>query len=369
MRRPTWRLAASGVTALVLLTGSTAQASTVGAVVLGEADSPESTDVVVVFQRDTPLATLGAAVSTAGATVVEWRHRNAGSGGGFYSLGVPTTTQVANYRAAYADRFDGDQPEPFAVRVRGNAAQLVDALASEGVDVQHTATVPSGETVYIGEPEEGGEVSIDPEVAPANVTGPHPWQPDRGMVDLVNDTGVRYASGNLGLTFEEARGILQTIVWDHDNVGGQFKADWAYEHDFKLYNPNNMDLEACPGYQRSDFWAYQMDGIAWDSNLPDAYLDTGASDKCTYHDITVGSYNPTKLQRAIEYWISMTVAQGDTDQSAYQLRGEVLDKDCEFSAWCVGIGGYQDRGDLLVGVQRGVAPGCRTWIPNESTTC
>jgi hypothetical protein len=358
---------------LALLTPGVSVAVPAGASAAGEPKG--NSDVVIVLAKDTSLDLLAPALAAGGGTAVEWHHRTGEWRGGFYSLGIPAEIQLKNYRAAYADRFGGGEPSPFAVRVRGVEQALLGALATAGIALQGAHEVPSVATVFVDEPEDGGLVAIQPQVAPTSVMSTTPWQPDYGKVELFDDTGVDYRSGNLGLTNEEARGVTQSIVWDHDNVGGLFDSEWAYEHDFKLYNPNNLDLPQgadqvfCPNYQRADFWAYKNDGIEWDSTLPDGYLDTGLSDACDYHDLTIGTYHPTKLQGGIEYRIGMTVAQGDVDQSAYQLRGETLDRDCDVNPWCVGIGGGRESGDLLVGIERGVAPGCRTWVPNLSEPC
>jgi len=102
------------------------------------------------------------------------------------------------------------------------------------------------------------------------------------------------------------------------------------------------------------------------TTMPDGYIDHATQfDPCTVLDLTIGSYHPEKF-KAKKYKIAI-VANRNTNNhtgSRYQLRAEQLDRECDFSPFCVGIGGFSSR-MLLVSDSKGFAPGCRDWWRNK----
>lgn len=322
--------------------------------------APAGLDTVFVLQEPVPLTAAVAALEAGSARVVAFEHATTTTRGGFYSRELSLDDAVRFYRESYARWHEGE-PSVFAVRFEG--AVPTTSLQSLAGLVLRRAEVARESTVVVDEPSSGGAITTDPETAPATIPNKKPWAPESGFSRLYDNTGLCFPGI---ISCAEARGADLYLTFERDNPGADFAADWAYEHDFKLYNENNWNTDyICPRNQQNDFWAYRDAGISWDTTMPNPYLDTRASDHCRWHDLTVGSYRPDRFVKRT-YDINLFVAPGDHSSSPYLLQGEVLDKDCEVSPWCVGIGGYRDH-QRYVGETRGVAPGCRRWVSGEDS--
>ena len=324
--------------------------------------APAVGHTVFVFDRATDLGTVAASLGRVGARVAAFEHDGARRGG-FASSRLSLADAVSFYRGAYATLDpSGADPQVFSVRFAGLVATA--DLGAMAPHVVRRVVVAPDDIVAVTPAADGADVATNPKVAPADVVpGKKAWSPERGVNDLYNNSG--YCFPGI-ISCAQARRADLWLTFDRATPGNEFAADWAYEHDFKLYNEENWNTDGiCPAPQRNDFWADQSAGIVYATNMPDPYLDTGASDNCRYHDLTIGSYNPDEFNTGT-YAISIVVAPGDHGDSEYQMRAEALDKDCEYSPWCVGIGGFGE-GDLLVGTERGIAPGCRTWVTGSSS--
>lgn len=348
--------------ALLLLQAVPVSASRVGE---ATADSGAvGSHTVFVLREPIPLQAAAQAINRTSLRPFSFDHMGL-KRGGFQSRDLDLASTLSAYRAAYG-RHNLGEPQVFSFRLEGvattEALGELAALVLRRVEVEPTATVA------VMTPQEGGAVATNPAVAPASVDPNRPpWLPERGFTNAYNDTNVCFPGV---FSCAEARGADLYFSFDRASPGADFAPDWAYEHDFKLINENNWNTDngICPAPQSNDFWADRNSGIQWDTTMPNPYLDTNASDHCREHDLTVGSYRPDRFVTRT-YDINLVVAPGDHGDSEYQLRPEVLDKDCEFSPWCVGIKGYKSR-VVVVDRTQGAVPGCLRWgAPRVVSSC
>jgi hypothetical protein len=319
---------------------------------------------VFVLREAIPLEAVAQAIDRTGLRPFSLEHTGP-KRGGFHSQDLGLTSTLSAYRAAYGRHKLGD-PQVFSFRLEGvatpEALGELAALVLRRVEIEPTATVA------VMTPQDGGAVAVNPEVAPASVDPNRPpWLPERGFTNAYNDTNVCFPGV---FSCAEARGADLYFSFDRTSPGEDFAPDWAYEHDFKLINENNWNTDngVCPAPQRNDYWADRDSGIQWDTTMPTPYLDTNAFDRCREHDLTVGSYHPDRFVTRT-YDINLIVAPGDHGDSEYQLRAEVLDKDCESSPWCVGIFGYEKK-VVMVNRNQGTVPGCLRWsAPEMVSSC
>ncbi len=174
-------------------------------------------------------------------------------------------------------------------------------------------------------------------------------------------------SGNADLP----RLIHHELEWNPEAIA-EF-GERAYEHDFRLYNPADVD----PTYKRpaclnaaamDDFWADRGNGV-FDTTFPAAaipYFDTETDDPCNEMDLTVGVYRPAALMPAKRYEIDVLAEAGDTLDSPFQVQAQALSKDCEeLTPWCYGLEGAGDiENDYLPLIPKAggtAVPGCREW--------
>lgn len=354
----------TGVVA-VALAGSTAAGAAPPAAPLTTAQP--AVETVLVLDRPVPLSAVAAVLDRSGARPIAFEHVAGERRGGFYSRRLATGDALRFYRESYA-RWHAGEPSLLAMRLD----RMPSAADLGGVAVARALTVrPDDVVVVLGD----GTIALNPRAvsdedptAPASVVPDvKAWAPERGHTTAYDDTDLCFPGI---ITCAQARGVDHYLSFDRTTPGDEFADDWVYEHDFKLFNPENWDTDygICPSNQRNDFWADRNAGITWETTMPDPYLDTAVSDHCRYHDLTVGTYNPDKFVTRT-YDINLVIAPGDHSDSEFQLRGEALEKDCEFSPWCVGAFGEREGGggQLLVGSSKGVAPGCHRWAKGQDS--
>jgi alpha-tubulin suppressor-like RCC1 family protein len=240
-------------------------------------------------------------------------------------------------------------------------------LKAEMTTDSHAATRVSGNYTH---------VPLDARTEPVPPDGD--WWPRTGTVHAENinvpDIG-------------ERREINQLFVWDSAESLERL-ADWAYEHDTKLFAKDQGFVvpvpkrrwPACIGPGADDFWA-DRDALRdefLDTNLPEDanyYLDTMAGDECDRQDFTVGILHPGNLSHDVNYWTRIVSAPGDVESSPVNLAAEILPRDCNLrllSQWCANTKSFDDLGrpelaKLLVGRAVFSAPGCRAWTAGEDS--
>lgn len=234
---------------------------------------------------------------------------------------------------------------------------------------------------------------LDRREIPAQTVEPPPQSPPlfvpvRGRTETTNIANNR-------------RMIVHSLSWEDQNSINDFESNAAYEHDFKLFNSGNLSSlrPFCLPGQSNNFWADRANPTrtnsptagrtTWDStNFPSnvgLYFDTDVSDSCETLDLTIGLYHPRLLSPAVQYGITIVTDAGDENSSSYSLNAQKLERICDSSPNCVGLSGSLDyissgarerlgvginKGQLLIGRQRGVAPECRTWIKGmDSQPC
>lgn len=177
-------------------------------------------------------------------------------------------------------------------------------------------------------------------------TGYGAWVPKRGQFNAWSQSGRAH--------------FFMTFV---ASGGSNFRGDTAYEHDLKLYDPNNLCIFSAA---EAHFWAKRR-SISYSTNMPSAYLDTDASDdKCHWRDFTIGSYRPQRFVNDRTYWIHVTAPRDTESSSRYQLVAQQLERRCTSSPWCVGLPFGYSASWLFIGNRYSV-PGCRYWYRNDNS--
>jgi hypothetical protein len=216
------------------------------------------------------------------------------------------------------------------------------------------------------------------------------WVPEVGLIETKE-------SGNPNFP----RLIHNEMTWSFSDGSATF-GDWAYEHNFKQWNPLVTDAPEinndpftygrpfCPvPAQANDFWA-DRGGAVWSTSYPAEarpYLDSEWGDSCKKMDYTIGMYWPKFLQPGARYSTDILSIAGDASSSQYYLQAEVSHKSCnaaamvasgwpcsepppcDFSPYCVGDDpSFPGRFVFLVGTDEdgpspyfGSAPQCMSW--------
>jgi hypothetical protein len=149
-----------------------------------------------------------------------------------------------------------------------------------------------------------------------------------------------------------------------------FASDNAYEHDFQLHTDENCTVKPGtfpPQQVEPPFWV-KRHIKSMRTNLKWAYIDTPAfDDVCHWRDLTIGTYYPRLMVNGKYYYISFWAPRDTAPSSPYQLSAQQYSRHCASGAWCVS--GLQ-ASLLLVGYQKGMVPGCRSWRRGEpSAAC
>lgn len=290
-----------------------------------------------------PLWEVAEAISGTGLKIVSLEHAGGGTQGGFLAGVLANEQAIDVYRKNYGG-IKNAEPGVFAVRLAGRFDPR-DGFSGLSDDIVSQRTVPPEVTVNVSPPEEGGAIAADPQAAPT-ADKKKPWAPESGRTE-----GHAQDSENRKLTHK--------ITFSRASPGSEFKQDWAYEHDFKLINRDNPDSVICPIWKRDNFWISRS-GMTYDTDMPDPYLDTEASDNCQQSDLTIGSYHPAKF-RSKTYTITMSAPDGRLDRSPFTNVAAARGRQCGFDAWCVGLPWHFGDDDVLIGETKGSLPGCRAY--------
>ncbi|MCB0047707.1 MAG: hypothetical protein KDD92_19955 [Caldilineaceae bacterium] len=128
------------------------------------------------------------------------------------------------------------------------------------------------------------------------------------------------------------RSVTNTIRWK--DVSG-FNATSTYEHDFFLNDAGNYG----PGTYLDD--SQQANGVpivdAWDSSLPNFYLDTRVGDPSFIKSFTIGSANGDAIQAGTTYDSYIRTVNGDAtiDNGYLQAQFGYRSPSSCYTTWCV----------------------------------
>lgn len=320
-----------------------------------------------VFELATPvpLDQVVSAVETTQARVLEFRHSGISEGG--YVLGDDTLPEAIDaYREEYAELHDGAQPQISALTIEGSVpVEALGPLAANATIRRSFVSPTAGQNSH-DSPQGAPEEAVAEEESPVGIAATGAlFSPTFGTASSVNVSGSR------------PRRIRQTMTWTSqasiDDFRRRFRPNDAYEHDFKLYNNRNAEFAVHPFCfsDTNNFWATRS-GITWDTNFGSAkpYFDTDDSDPCRQQDFTIGLYHPTNLSPNVRYLTTIRTRAGNQSSSRYTLSAQKLVKICDVSPFCVGTIPNTGASQPLIGITRGVAPGCRVWRKGqESRPC
>lgn len=350
--------------------------------------APEQTAVavpteqtVVVLSSPLGLSAAGRAIGKISPSVLALEQASPIRGGFVAHFPMPIADAVAHYRADYASRRSGE-PEIFAVRVPGNVPRSVVEAA---MPTASYGVAPISATIVMTPASHGARIVAFRRSAsramprPPGLLSPdpttRPWAPTRGKINAYNTTSAPYL-----IVFTSERGEMDhELTWDTQAEIDAF-GDYAYEHDFKIWNDSNWSLPTrpfCPLAQNDAFWVKRspITFESWEASFPAAtepYVDTDVSDTCQTQDFTVGLLAPRNLSPGVVYTIRVIALRGVEPSSPMTLIGQVITKlpGCgdAFAACAV------NAVDSTFFVARGEsnAPGCRLWTKTfgqPSTPC
>lgn len=252
----------------------------------------------VVLPEPVPLSEAAAILANLELPVIELQHIGGGWGGAFYN--APTSPEAALVRYSNELRRSKTSAHIYGFRLAGVLTQNPPAgsVVSRVPRNAITALSPLGTTndpIRIIRPVRQRDEHLPDQST--NAPDARLWTPAVGRTTAYTTNSVT-----------NPRQITHLLSWSSRDSLDAFGED-AYEHDFKLFNESNPASILCDQAEAARFWARRSDGRPGDSSdivitnfpvesLP--YYDTDASDDCRYKDFTVGLFEPTRLQAAVE---------------------------------------------------------------------
>ena len=397
--------------------------------------APEGPSTVVVLTESMTLDELAPLLATLGQPVVEYRHDrtlaqpidipaqvSAAAGrygievlpaptavqGGFYGRGLSLADQLATYAALAEEQ--GFDPQVTALRMEGELSARTEAVLS--AVIEQTYDLP-GRDGYETTVEFPTSAPASPAAASAVGAAPNPVKSGLSIEESAAvshlaaaqvevDNAVFWPSFGQMENEEFDKEVSRLVFWNatehyvtfqHDVVWApgvvQSYADLgrAYEHDMKVQTDRTVvgtrPFCILPIFASWDdlFYAYQEDGVMWESNFPDEsdpYFDTDVSDDCDKEDMSIGVRKPEVLDdglgdnQAVSYNMSVTVRRGGPDEGPFTHTAQRLSRLNGAACWfigtqnCTGLdadagdGGFilRTNGETIPGI---TLPTCYTW--------
>jgi hypothetical protein len=319
-------------------------------------------------------------LADAGVEVTELHHSGLSEGG--YVLGdQPLAEALESYRAFYLEERHAE-PQIDEITVAGAIA--TEALGGLAPDVtareeitpaagqgagdafgdafgdETAANDPLGAALFSQDAQREAGAAIPPAVLEADaVAASAPrFAPLFGRTRTETRPSPTLPDQRIGQSMTWAKGSLEAF---DRNVF----LDHAYEHDFKLYNPDARDRPAKHPFcidEKENHWALRKN-YAWDTDYPRGtkpYFDENTGDRCAYLDFTIGIKFPKRLKERVTYRTVIRAPTADLASERYSLVAQKLSRICPGNPRvCAVRNGGESQ--LLIGNRKGRAPECRRW--------
>ena len=335
-----------------------------------------------VFELDAPvqLDQVADGLAEAGVQVTALHHSGLSEGG--YALGDQTLAEaIQSYRAFYMDERNAE-PQIDQITVNGAiATQALGGLASRVTAREQISAAADRDAadpfVDVFRDEFGAHDSLGDALfnQDARREAGAPVAPAVLEADAVAASAPRFAP-LFGRTRTETRPhptlpdqrIGQSMTWARGSLEAFDRnvfLDHAYEHDFKLYNPDARDRPSKHPFcldEKESHWA-QRKNIAWDTDYPSAtrpYFDENTGDRCAYLDFTIGIKFPKRLKERVTYRTVVRAPIAGRASERYSVVAQKMSRICPGNPRrCAVRNGGESQ--LLIGNRKGLAPECRRW--------
>lgn len=124
-----------------------------------------------------------------------------------------------------------------------------------------------------------------------------------------------------------SRYTVQFAKWNNSGKERYKSINDTYEHETVFYNYDGSAYASKP-------WS-SVKGTGWNTDLPDAYLDTQAIDGNNEYNIAIGTFDPDLITTNQWYRTWVRLNSTNSNQSYYKISGQNGYSICEAGAWCV----------------------------------